>query len=321
MVFQYDMCYNVEKCQIGERDMAERNIKFQYFGVVRQKKIKNAWKGQGKLDINAWIDIVDKENMLMSVIELSDTKAQIEKINFYGQDNVWIFRFLKLREDNIPTIAKADEESEGILLGDDEYIGEYLYMLYDNETGIGMVQVNRFSLGLKRLEELLTYVWGTEGERIRLKAISEEFDLAKVQRRRKYRVLEVDFANLDAQLEDGHNSLTRIQNSFRTFHGVSGHVKISLGRTKKDTLNIDEVNQFVNDALEDNSVVGLKLKIKDDDNRPVETIDLFDNICNSIIKFNIVKKTVLDFDYAARTMIRYYNDLKVHLVDLITPHR
>lgn len=301
--------------------MSERNIKFQYFGVVRQRKIKNKWKGQGKLDIIAWMDCIEKKCLLKSVIELSDTKAQIEKAQFYEDDNVWMFRFQKLREDNIPSIAKADEESEGIPLGDDEYIGEYLYLLYDAENGIGMLQVNRFSLGLKRLEELLTYVWGVEGERIKLKSISEEFDMDRIRGRRRYRALEVDFANLGAQLEEGHNSLGRIQNSFRNFYGVSGHVKISLGRTRRDTLNIDEVNQFVYDALEDASVVGLKLKIKDDDARPVETIDLFDNICNSIITFSIAKKTILEFNYAARMMIQCYNVRKEHLVDLITPHK
>lgn len=301
--------------------MAERNIKFQYFGVVRQIKLKNKWKGQGKLDIYEWLDKVDSKSLLQSIIELPDTKAQIEKMQFYENERVWVFRFLKLREDNIPSIAKANEEAESIPLGDDEYIGEDLYMLYDDVNGVGMVQVNRFSLGLKRLEELLTNVWGVEGERIKLRAIVEEFDLNRVCGRRRYRSLEVDFANLGSQLEEEHNSLVKIQNSFRNFFGVAGHVKISLGRTRSDTLNIDEVNQFVNDAMQDTTVVGLKLRIKDDDNRPTELIDLFDNICNSIITFNIRKKTTLDFDYAARMIIWYYGNSKEHIMSLIVPHR
>lgn len=300
--------------------MAERNVKFQYFGVVRQKKIKNEWKGKGKLDIYEWLDKVETNSLLQSVIELPDTKAQIEKMQFYENEQVWVFRFLKLREDNIPSIAKANEDAEGIPLGDDEYIGEDLYMLYDPNNGIGMVQVNRFSLGLKRLEILLTQIWGVEGERIKLRAVAEEFDLNRVRGRRKYRSLEVDFANLGSQLEEEHNSLAKIQNSFRSFFGVAGHVRISIGRTKKDTLNIDEVNQFVNDAMQDTSVVGLKLRIKDDDNRPVELIDLFDNICNCVIGFNIQKKTVLEFNYAARMMIQYYGNDKEHIMALIEPH-
>lgn len=301
--------------------MAERNIKFQYFGVVRQKKEKNRWKGQGKLDVYEWLDKVESKSLLQSVIELSDTKAQIEKMQFHENEQVWAFRFLKLREDNIPSIAKANEDAEGIPLGDDEYIGEDLYMLYDDINGVGMVQMNRFSLGLKRLEELLTYVWGIEGERIKLRAIVEEFDLNRIRGRRKYRSLEVDFANLGSQLDEECNSLGRIQNSFRNFFGVAGHVKISLGRTRRDTLNIDEVNRFVNDAMQDTSVVGLKLRIKDDDNRPVELIDLFDNVCNSIIGFNIKKKATLDFNYAVRMMIQYYENNKEHIMSLIEPHK
>lgn len=282
---------------------------------------KNEWKGQGKLDIYEWLDKVETDSLLQSVIELPDTKAQIEKIQFYENEQVWVFRFLKLREDNIPSIAKANEDAEGIALEDDEYIGEDLYMLYDFTNGIGMVQVNRFSLGLKRLEILLTNIWRVEGERIRLKAVAEEFDLNRVRCRRRYRSLEVDFSNLGSQLEEEHNSLARIQNSFRSFSGVAGHVKISLGRTRRDTLNIDEVNQLVNDAMQDTTVVGLKLRIKDDDNRPVELIDLFDNICNCIISFNIQKKMVLEFNYAARMMIQYYGNDKEHIMELIEPHQ
>ena len=302
--------------------MVERNVKFQYFGVVRQQKIKNRWKGLGKLDIYTWIDKMENKFSPLSVIQLSDTKAQIENLGFFEDDNVYIFRFLKLREDNIPSIAKANEESEGIPLGDDEYIGEDLYMLYDVKNGIGMIQMNRFSLGLRRLEELLTFVWGVDKERIRLKAISENFDISRINGRRRYRAVEVDFANLGSKLEDGrHNSLSRIQDSFRHFYGVCGHVKISLGRTKKDTLNIDEVEELIKSAMEDESVVGLKVSIKDDDDRPTEIIDLFDNVCNSIITFNIEKKSVLSFEYASRMMLLYYNGNRERLVALITPHR
>lgn len=81
---------------------------------------------------------------------------------------MWSFRFMKLREDNIPSIVRENQEAEAIKLDPDEYIGEGLHMLYDNETGIVMLQVNRFSLGLKRLEALFSMIWNEKNERIRL---------------------------------------------------------------------------------------------------------------------------------------------------------
>lgn len=301
--------------------MSERRVKFQYFGVIRQKKEGNKWKGYGKWDLEAWLDIVDRKDLSMKAIDLGDTKARLEKVEYFSTNNVWVLRFMKLREDNIPSIVKENEEAEGIPLGDDEYIGEDLYMLYDAENGVGMVQVNRFSLGLKRVEDFLTEIWDYENERIRLRAIMEDFDLDRIRGRRKYRSIEVKFANISNQLDKEGNSLGTIMNSFRRLSGVSGSIKISLGRTKYPTLNIDEVQNLIQESLEDTSVVGLKVKVKDDDSRPVEEIDLFDNICSSIITFNLAKKTVLNYDYAALKMQESYMAKRDIILRLLDPRR
>lgn len=252
------------------------------------------------------------------MVDLGDLKASVDKVGWFEDQDVWVFRFMKLREDNIPSIVKENQEAEAISLGDDEYIGEGLHMLYDNNTGIAMVQVNRFSLGLKRLEDFLTHIWGIENERIRLRAIMDDLNFDK-ETRRKYRAIEISFANISQQNEDGPRALGTIMNSFRKFYGVAGSIKIGLGRTKGDTLNIDEVNNIVEDAMDDNTVVGLKLHVKDDDQRPVEVIDLFDNICKDIITFNLAKKMTLNYDYASGKMITCYKSKKEHILELITP--
>ena len=298
--------------------MSERNVRFQYFGLVRQEKQKNRWKGKGKLDADAWMDKLDKKQLLNATIDLGDVKASVDKIEWFKKDKVWVFRFMKLREDNIPSIVKENQEAEAINLGEDEYIGEGLHMLYDNNTGIAMVQINRFSLGIKRLEDFLTNIWEVENERVRLRPIMDSIQFDKGIRR-NYRTIEINFANISRENEGGHRSLGTIMNSFRNFHGVSGSVKIGLGRTKRDTLNIDEINQVVEDAMEDSSVVGLKLHVKDDDARPVEVIDLFDNICKDIISFKLAAKTTLNYDYAAERMIHCYRDKKEYIAKLITP--
>lgn len=300
--------------------MSIRNVKFQYFGLVRQEKMKNRWKGKGKLDIYAWMDKLEKKKLLNATIDLGDLKASVDKVEWFENNDVWVLRFMKLREDNIPSIVKENQEAEAISLAEDEYIGEGLHMLYDNNNGIAMVQVNRFSLGIKRLEDFLTCIWDVENERVKLRAVMDQqiFDSGI---RRKYKAIEVNFANISPESEEGPRSLGTIMNSFRRFHGVAGCVKISFGRRKGDTLNIDEINKAVEEAMEDSSVVGLKLHIKDDDARPVEIIDLFDNVCKDIITFNLAAKTTLNYDYASRLMIRSYEAKKDHIVRLITQHQ
>lgn len=298
--------------------MSERNVKFQYFGLVRQEKQKNHWKGKGKLDVDAWMDKLDKKQLLNATIDLGDVKVSVDKVGWFQKDKVWVFRFMKLREDNIPSIVKENREAEAINLDEDEYIGEGLHMLYDNNAGIAMVQVNRFSLGIKRLEDFFTYIWEVDNERVKLRPIMDPVRFDKGIRR-NYRTIEINFANISRENKGGCRSLGTIMNSFRNFYGVSGSVKIGLGRSKFDTLNIDEINQVVEDAMEDNSVVGLKLHVKDDDSRPIEVIDLFDNICKDIIRFKMPAKTTLNYDYAADRMIQCYRDKKENVARLITP--
>lgn len=308
-----------EMCR-EDMEMSERNVKFQYFGLVRQEKEGNRWTGKGKLNISVWMDKLDKRQLLNSTIDLGDVKASLDKVEWFKDFDVWVFRFMKLREDNIPSIVKENQEAEAITLGDDEYIGEGLHMLYDCNTGIAMVQVNRFSLGLKRLEDFLTSIWNVEKERIKLRPIIDQIEFDR-DARRKYKAIEISFANISHVEEEGKRSLGAIMNSFRRFCGVAGNIKISFGRTKGDTLNIDEINEVVEDAMTDKSVVGLKLHIKDDDDRPVEVIDLFDNICKDIITFNLAAKTTLNYDYAAKYMIRYYEYRKEHILGLIAPKK
>lgn len=300
--------------------MAERNIKFRYFGVVRQRKNGHHWQGVGSLDFDEWMGKIEDAGLLRAIIELPDTKAQIERVAYYENDNIWGLHLLKLREDNLPSIAGENRDAECVPLGDDEYIGEDLFMLYDNANGICMVQINRFSLGIKRLQELLSYVWNVENERVVLKPIAENVN-DRFRDRRECKSIEVSFANLDRELGDEGNSLGRIMNSYRRFNGVAGYIKIGLGRKRNTTLNLNEVNEFINDARNEASVVGMKLKVKDDDDSPVEVIDLFENICNSVIPFNIERKTVLQFEYAVQRMLECYRRRREQLVELIMPER
>ena len=298
--------------------MANRKVKFQYFGVVRQEKQGNQWMGKGKLNIESWLDKLEAKNLTNKTIDLGDVKASIDKIGWFEKDKVWVLRLMKLREDNIPSIVKENKEAEAISLADDEYIGEGLHMLYDNSAGIALIQVNRFSLGMKRLEDFFTYIWETENERIKFRPIIDEAQYAN-KIRRNCRMIEINFANISRENDDEYKALGRIMNSFRNFYGVSGSIKIGLGKTRTGTLNIEEVNQTVESALDNASVVGLKLHVKDDDDRPTEVIDLFDNICNDIILFKLAAKKTLEYEYASNEMIHYYLEKKAHIVKLITP--
>ena len=293
--------------------MTDRKIKFQYFVAYIQKQEDDRWVAKEKFDIMQWIDIVDRDSICMKTIDLGNLKARLEKMKSFG--DIWAFRFLKLREDNIPSIAKEDHEAEGISLNDDEYIGEDLYMLYDSDKRIAMIQVNRFALALNRLEEFMSAVWGVDGERIRFIAIMDKMD--NKWGKRKYRSIEVSFANIDRNMDTTGRSLGAIMNMYRKVKGYSGSIKISLGQTRNATLDTEIMRELITDSLEDDAVSGVKMRVQDDDERYVEEIDLFNNICTDVISYKMEARQPLGSNYVVDRMLVAYTVRKENLLKLL----
>lgn len=294
----------------------ERNIKFRYYKLEQQHKEKNRWHSDGAFDFIAWLDKVENNNLLTTTVKLNDTKARVEKIKYYEQNQLWVLRFMKLRDENIPTIAKENNEAEDIPLSDDEYIGEDVYVLYDECNKIAMVQSNRFSLGTERLAEYMNKTLNNDNKiRVKMKPIMKEVNIGKLKGK-KYKTIELGFANIISDVPASKSSLSSIMNTYRKFHGVSGRISISLGRTKGDTLNIVEIENLLKEVPEYDNIVSAKIRIKDDDSEHMEWVDLFDNLMQEVIPFHISKRSSIGFDYAANNMIDYYTKRQGELINL-----
>ena len=64
-------------------------------------------------------------------IEFDNVIARLEELEGDNENKIWKLRFMKLRDTNIPSIVKKEEEAKPIALDDDEYIGEDMLMIYD----------------------------------------------------------------------------------------------------------------------------------------------------------------------------------------------
>ncbi len=295
----------------------ERSIKYQYFRLDKQVKINGIWTNSTEFDFIAWIQHVSENKLERKTICLKDTKARIEKIKFYKAHDVWVLRFMKLREENLPYIAKENRDAEDIPLQEDEYLGEDMYMLYDINTGLAMIQSNRFSLGLARLAELIVKTQNKTDERVRMFPIKRKIDLTSFGKN-TYRTLELGFANIVPEELNGRSSLGDILKMYRKFSGVSGTIKIGIGRSKEESLDVIEVDNLISEIGECESVVSAKVKIRDDDSARIEVVDLMDECYSDIITYNLESRETLAFETAALNMIGKYKKSKKKIVDLIT---
>ena len=299
------------------RESMERNIKYQYFKMDSQIKLNGNWIDEGTFDFIKWIDYVDKHKLERETIRLKDTKARIEKIKYFKKSNVWIIRFMKLREENLPYLAKEKYDAEDIPLQPDEYIGEDMYMLYDIDNQIAMIQSNRFSLGVSRLGEFLIKALGEDDRKIRLWPIKDNVDVSSLGKV-EYRTIEVGFANITKTVSTRKTALGDILNSYRKLSGISGTIKIGVGRSKSGALDTTEVNELISDIKECENVTSAKVRIKDDDSARIEIIDLLDEMVSDVITYELAARETLSFDVAALHMIERYKKKKAKIVELVS---
>lgn len=304
-----------------------RTIRFQYYIIKKVHKEQDGRKKvkvyDGLFDFHNWAKSLGDAKKIRTVIEFNEVKARIEKIAYSKSSAIWGIRILKLRDTNIPSKAKDKVEIKAIELEDGEYIGEDVFMIYDTNTGIAMIQQNRLSLGVSRIEELLQYTYHkyTNPEDESIISIEPIAELERINRLKgKYKQIELSFANLKDYSEDGKTSLSTLLKPFKLLYGATGTIKIGLGRTKDDTLNKTEIEALTSE-LKDYSnkrfIRSAKIKLQEEEDSDVEIVDLFEENCHEFITFELEERELLEYDYAIRSMRNAYKKRKDELVRYI----
>lgn len=127
---------NIELKEVIHVSGYTRNIKFQYFQIIIESE-----KQKFQFCFEDWAVYIDKEELVRKNLELKGLKARIEVYeNDKDNNKIWTMRFMKLRDTNIPSKVKENEIAIPVELADDEYIGEDVTFLYDEEYGIAMIQ-------------------------------------------------------------------------------------------------------------------------------------------------------------------------------------
>lgn len=301
----------------GKNMAYTRTVKFSYYTVC----VTNVAQGTEpvRFDFEAWLNkAVDKE-IEKKEIEFDGTIARLEELEGDSEKKVWKLRFIKLRDTNIPSIVKKEEEAKPIELEEDEYIGEDMLMVYDPENQVAMIQCNRFAMSKGKLEKYLNKVWDNPEQRIVLLHISKKIKESELKKK-NFRSLVVRFANIHA-VEETHRPFSKIVNSFNDIGGKAGTITFSLGRGKQSKygLNQEQMPIMLDDIYSNMDVVAdAVLKVKDDDDASsVDIVDLFDNTMNEYIEFKLEKRVALEFSYAAKLMVAKYLERKQEINQLL----
>lgn len=309
----------------------QRTMRFQYYQILMYHGEKKGRKyikvTDGLFDFVNWANEMSSANQITKAIDFNNAKARIERIGRNKETGIWGLRIMKLRDTNVPAKAKENTVAAAIELEDDEYIGEDLFIIYDEVKGIAMIQQNRMSLGISRLEEFFqhtydTYVDTNNKSKVSISPIESKVSFERIFRS-NYRYIELSFANIkDYDLDSEDCSLSTLLAPFKHMQGVSGAIKIGLGRSKDESLNRQEIQQLTNELSKDSNkryVRGAKVCIKEEEDMDVEIIDLFEEVSHDFLTFEIEKREILQYENVIPRMRSKYLARKEELYKLVDP--
>ena len=129
-----------------------------------------------------------------------------------------------------------------------------MFLIFDPTNGIALIQRNRLSLGISRLEEFLAYTYNKYvDEHHKIDVYIEpilDLDGKKKIDKSKYKNLEIGFANInECVLDENRTSLGTLLQPLKNMYGVTGSIKISLGHSRLDTLNRKIIKDIVKEDI------------------------------------------------------------------------
>ncbi|WP_260286747.1 DUF6731 family protein [Peribacillus aracenensis] len=293
--------------------MSYRKVRFEYYQVVYKKREDGPHERDRLFDLLLWMDQTTKRSLEGRTYDYLQEQARLETAYWDEELGFSFLHFVRLRDTNIPSTARASAGVEPLELEDDEFIGEEVSALYDENNHVLMLQRNKFSLGPEGIEDYLNLAWNNENETIYLRPIAppNAFELAR--RAAEYRKINIRFADL-RQVNAGtlrerfRSPLGQIIGSFDQYQGLNAQVVITVGNTRNASLDEETINDTLID-IEENRELFTKAEIarKDDDDSKVELIDLFAHKAHDFGTFRMERRESLSHFAIAKEMWDIYS--------------
>lgn len=206
-------------------------------------------------------------------------------------------------------IAKENGEFDFIELEEDEYIGEEVTALYDEEFNIIMIQRNKNSLSPSGLEKYFTSVLDN-GTQIEFLPIPMPDELKRIKPSQEFRKLSLGFSptNIDDDIfNQVDNPILDIIKGSKKLGALRVIVTLSLGNSKKnESLNKNEILNLskLDDYKGFNKV---QVSKKENDDAVVETVDLIAGKLNDIITMESSRVNPIKYERVIIEMELLYN--------------
>lgn len=294
-----------------------RMIKFDFCQVY--KKTKRKHELYQLYDIENLINAISTRDLERKEIDIYDgCKIRVEKFDFDKDYGVWSLRIMRMRDTNYPYVLKPDEEAKPLEIGDDEYLGEDMTMLFDIENNVAMIQRNRYALGFKNLQKAFAKIINDESALFEIRPISREVDINKIKKD-YFKSVEIKFANVKFGSADAvGGALGSIIKAYIQLGGHGGGFMVNLGRSGKKSLAKEPTQKFLKQVVDNQDLLSSAiLRAKNAEDEDIDIYNLFANVYSVFIPFQLAEKMPLDYSYCVRKMLNKYLEEKDTIQNII----
>jgi hypothetical protein len=261
-------------------------------------------------------------NMPNNTIDIDGIIAEIEPKSFISEKDTISFQLTKLRDNFLIAKKKPGEEKMDLVLNDDEYIGEFVSLIFNCKNKTMMLQSNMYGLGITKVERYLTllrrkYLETLNNEdqinelRCELRIIVDPNKVDEILKAKYFR--KVRIKGSDIMMDSFMNSksmFSKIRNTIGTSKGLNFDISISLNNTDKTkSIDVEEMKKLLNDykTFEENSDKPMiEITKKDDDDSNTELINLLEPKLTDVIRFTIYSRQSIGHEFLYNEMIKTY---------------
>lgn len=327
--------------------MARKYIRFNYFEV---QLVSAALHVRAELDEDFEIHAADNWDMkdfldylsghhdtFETNVNVGNEYSEVEKDSIFYDErrDLYHFQLSKLRETNIPSKKRFGEIKEDILLDQDEYIGEFNSIIYDNRYGAVIMQSNFYGLTVKQTEQVLTELRfryldliGQNEDRdpliVKLAPIIDRSKINRVMQANYYKKIKIKGSDvmLDANLGEG-NLLCDARDMLLESSGVNIDLTISIGRAEKtaslnDKAVRDVLSQFSRADME-NQRPQVEVTALYDEEAEVETINLIEPRMTDRIIVDVEPRQTVGHEYLYQQFTVTYDERRHDVRRVLVP--
>lgn len=319
--------------------MARKYIRFNYFSVnlipdelpeeMENRHIGNTWDMARLLD---YLSV--RRNPINSVVNVGEYLAEFERdtLIYDPQRNLYSFQISKLRDNNIPSIKRLGNPKEDLELERDEYIGEFVTVVFDPRYYTVGVQSNLYSLNIPQIEYFLTQLranfmeimGGTDpiNLKVEFEPIIEYSRVNAVRHAEIYRKITIngsDFA-ADALAEQG--TLNGVSELVGRARGAKFELTISLGHAPRGESLEEEVIREIIDGfgnIEGENKPKIEITAKEDYESPIEVVNLLEPRLTNRWGIEVENRTTISHEVIHQRFVEEYEIPRTTIARLNIP--